>query len=63
MATRNAAGISSTKAKPATTKAHTPRIATTGKCLCGAVELETDVPVFWAWHDHSQASRQFTGFN
>lgn len=28
-----------------------------GKCLCGAVEIETDVPVFWAWHDHSAASR------
>ncbi|MEP7211143.1 MAG: GFA family protein, partial [Alphaproteobacteria bacterium] len=30
---------------------------TTGHCLCGAVELEIDVPVFWAWHDHSKASR------
>ena len=29
----------------------------TGQCLCGAVELEIDVPVFWAWHDHSRASR------
>ncbi len=29
----------------------------TGQCLCGAVELEIDVPVFWAWHDHSKASR------
>jgi hypothetical protein len=28
-----------------------------GQCLCGAVEVETDVPVFWAWHDHSPASR------
>jgi hypothetical protein len=28
-----------------------------GKCLCGAVEIETDVPVFWAWHDHSAPSR------
>ena len=28
-----------------------------GRCLCGAVELEIDVPAFWAWHDHSAASR------
>ena len=24
-----------------------------GRCLCGAVELEIDFPAFWAWHDHS----------
>ena len=29
----------------------------TGRCLCGAVELEIDFPAFWAWHDHSAASR------
>jgi hypothetical protein len=28
-----------------------------GRCLCGAVELEIDFPAFWAWHDHSAASR------
>ena len=28
-----------------------------GKCLCGAIELEIDFPAFWAWHDHSRASR------
>jgi hypothetical protein len=28
-----------------------------GACLCGAVAIETDVPVFWAWHDHSGPSR------
>jgi hypothetical protein len=28
-----------------------------GACLCGGVELEIDTPVFWAWHDHSEASR------
>jgi len=27
-----------------------------GRCLCGAVELETDFPAFWAWHDHSAAN-------
>jgi hypothetical protein len=29
----------------------------TGGCLCGAVRLEIDYPAFWAWHDHSRASR------
>jgi hypothetical protein len=29
----------------------------TGKCLCGAVEVEIDTPAFWAWHDHSAATR------
>jgi hypothetical protein len=29
----------------------------TGRCLCGAVRLEIDYPAFWAWHDHSRASR------
>jgi hypothetical protein len=28
-----------------------------GRCLCGAVELKIDFPAFWAWHDHSEASR------
>jgi hypothetical protein len=32
-----------------------------GSCLCGAVELEVDFPVFWAWHDHSAASRRAHG--
>jgi hypothetical protein len=43
--------------KKATPKPRPPRTTTTGRCLCGAVELEIDVPVFWAWHDHSKASR------
>jgi hypothetical protein len=29
----------------------------TGACLCGAVRLEIDFPAFWAWHDHTRASR------
>ena len=29
----------------------------TGQCLCGAVQLEMEYPAFWAWHDHSRASR------
>jgi hypothetical protein len=32
-----------------------------GSCLCGAVELEIDFPAFWAWHDHSAASRHARG--
>ena len=28
-----------------------------GRCLCGAVRFEIDFPAFWAWHDHSRASR------
>jgi hypothetical protein len=27
------------------------------QCLCGAVSIEVGTPVFWAWHDHSRASR------
>src|SRR5260370_4684809 len=32
-----------------------------GSCLCGAVELEIDFPAFWAWHDHSAATRRAHG--
>jgi hypothetical protein len=32
-----------------------------GRCLCGAVELEIDYPAFWSWHDHSAASRRAHG--
>ena len=28
-----------------------------GRCLCGKVHVEIDVPARWAWHDHSKASR------
>ncbi len=28
-----------------------------GRCLCGAVTFEIDYPAFWAWHDHTRASR------
>src|SRR5262245_20700632 len=28
-----------------------------GRCLCGVVRFEVDYPAFWAWHDHSRASR------
>lgn len=32
-----------------------------GRCVCGAVRLEIDVPAVWAWHDHSPASRHAQG--
>jgi len=32
-----------------------------GRCVCGAVEIEIDVPAIWAWHDHSAASRHAQG--
>lgn len=32
-----------------------------GRCLCGAVRFEIDYPAFWAWHDHSAASRRAHG--
>jgi hypothetical protein len=32
-----------------------------GRCACGAVEIEIDVPAFWAWHDHSKATQRAQG--
>jgi hypothetical protein len=32
-----------------------------GVCVCGKVQVEIDVPAFWAWHDHSKASRHAQG--
>jgi hypothetical protein len=32
-----------------------------GRCVCGAVRFEIDVPARWAWHDHSSASRHAQG--
>ena len=34
---------------------------TAGRCSCGAVEIEIDVPAFWAWHDHSKATQRAQG--
>jgi hypothetical protein len=46
-------------------KAGSPPIASartvSGKCLCGAVEIKIEYPAFWAWHDHSEASRRAHG--
>lgn len=38
-----------------------PGVRAAAACLCGAVEIEIDVPAFWAWHDHSPASRRAHG--
>lgn len=35
--------------------------AAAGICACGKVRLEIDVPAFWAWHDHSEATRRAQG--
>ncbi|HVP83651.1 MAG TPA: GFA family protein [Rhizomicrobium sp.] len=32
-----------------------------GKCACGAVEIEIGTPARWAWHDHSKASQLAQG--
>ena len=32
-----------------------------GTCLCGTVQIEIGVPAFWAWHDHSPATRRAQG--
>ena len=32
-----------------------------GRCLCGKVSFEIDVPARWAWHDHSASSRRAHG--
>lgn len=32
-----------------------------GRCACGEVRLEIDVPARWAWHDHSEATRRAQG--
>lgn len=37
-----------------------PGIAT-GQCACGAVQIEIDVPAFWAWHDHSKTTQRAQG--
>jgi hypothetical protein len=35
-----------------------PASCALARCACGAVQLELAYPAFWAWHDHSQASRR-----
>ena len=42
-------------------KRKTPAGIATGQCLCGAVKIKIATPAFWAWHDHSHASRRAHG--
>ena len=48
---------------PATAKGSrkTPAGIATGQCLCGKVQVEISIPAFWAWHDHSRATRRAHG--
>jgi hypothetical protein len=43
------------------TGAKKDRATARARCVCGAVEMEIDVPAVWAWHDHSAASRHAQG--
>ena len=47
-------------AKAATTEKRSA-VQARGRCVCGAVRFEIDVPAVWAWHDHSEASRRAQG--
>jgi hypothetical protein len=48
--------------KPVSAKIRkSPAGVVAGRCLCGTVRLEIDFPAFWAWHDHSKATRHAHG--
>ena len=48
--------------KPVSAKIRTqPAEVAQGRCACGRVHLEIDVPARWAWHDHSPGSRHAHG--
>ena len=32
-----------------------------GRCVCGGVRFEIDVPAVWAWHDHGERTRHAQG--
>jgi hypothetical protein len=51
--------VNETKKPARARNASLPHVS--ARCLCGAVELEVAVPVFWAWHDHSAATRRAHG--
>jgi hypothetical protein len=49
-------------AEPAKAKSRKREAGTaSGRCLCGAVEVEIDTPAFWAWHDHTPETRRAHG--
>ena len=37
------------------------RFEVEGGCVCGDVVIALDFPAFWAWHDHSSATRRAHG--
>ena len=53
--------------KTAGDKKSVPRVSgksagkSAGRCVCTAVQLEIDLPAFWAWHDHSRTSQRAQG--
>lgn len=47
--------------KPKEPKRRPEKGVAQGQCLCGAVRLEIATPAFWAWHDHSAATRRAHG--
>lgn len=49
------------KTPSAEEKAKRSSAMATGRCACGAVEIEIDVPAFWAWHDHSKSTQRAQG--
>lgn len=48
------AATSKTTSKP-------PRKEVEGRCVCGGVVVAMAFPAFWAWHDHSPATRHAQG--
>ncbi|HSM96129.1 MAG TPA: hypothetical protein VLT91_08800, partial [Rhizomicrobium sp.] len=42
-------------------KPRRPRGTAAADCACGAVRIEIDTPVFWAWHDHGRATQRAQG--
>ena len=54
--------LKSVTARATTAKGVTEEASTAkAECLCRAVKIEIDFPAFWAWHDHSAASRRAHG--
>ncbi len=47
------------RSRPPKPKARLPAVE--AACLCGEVRMEIDFPAFWAWHDHSEATRRAHG--
>jgi hypothetical protein len=49
---KHAAKVVNTRAK---------RLDVEGSCVCGDVVVALEFPAFWAWHDHSSATRHAHG--